>query len=169
MNQSRDLSLVLAVHPTSNGFGWVLFEGPNALVVWGIASAKDKRNATSMRRFETLLNQYQPSVLVLEQFEEGKARRGGRIQDLSRTMRGFAANRNIEVLVYSREEVGLQITGDAGSKRHAVARVVVKHFPLFRRRMPREREVWQSEDTRQCLFDAAALAMTHFAISRSDD
>jgi len=166
MNQSRSLGLVLAVHPTTNGFGWVLFEGPDSPVVWGIASAKDKRNATSMRRFEPLLNQYDPSVLVLEEFESGKARRGSRIQELLQTMSGFATNRDIEVAIYSREAVGLNIAGNASAKRHAVAKAVVECFPIFRPRIPRKRELWQSEDARQCLFDAAALAMTHFAITQ---
>lgn len=166
MNPSRSLGLVLAVHPTSKGFGWVLFEGPHSPVVWGIANAKRDRSATSMRRFEALLNQYQPAVVVLEEYSQDKSRRGNRIQELSQTMSGFARNRDIAVAVYSREVVGQQVTGDTSANRYAIAQAVCDLFGIFRLRMPNKRDLWQSEDARQCLFDAVALAMTHFAISR---
>ena len=102
MSARRNPGLVVAVHPTSRGFGWVVFEGPVAPVDWGIATAKVNRSATSMRRFEALLTQYQPSVVVLEDFEGDGARRGARIQDLARSMSGLADNRDIEVVVYTR-------------------------------------------------------------------
>ena len=166
MSFARSSELVLAVHPSTTGFGWVLFEGALAPVVWGIASTKDKRNSTAMRRFETLLNQYHPSVVVLETFRGENARRGARIQELAQTMSGFAANRDIEVAVYSREFVSSSVAGDARAKRHAVARAVVVALPIFRRHMPAKRQVWQSEDSRQCLFDAVALAMTHYEVTQ---
>lgn len=168
MSGQRSQGLVLAVHPTTTGFGWVVFEGALAPVVWGIASTKDKRNSTAMRRYETVLNQYHPSVVVLEAFKGENARRGARIQELAQTMSGFAANRDIEVAVYSREFVSRNIVGDARAKRHAVARAVVTVLPIFRRHMPPKREVWQSEDSRQCLFDAVALAITHYTVSQPD-
>ena len=166
MNPTYSHGLVLAVHPTSRGFGWVLFEGPHAPVVWGIASAKRNRNATSMRRFEALLNQYQPVVVVLEEFAQDKSRRGDRIQQLAKTMSGFARNRDIDVAVYSREAVGRRVAGDRQAKRHAIAEAVCEQFGIFRLRMPNKRDLWQSEDSRQSLFDAVALAMTHFGVSR---
>lgn len=166
MSARRNPGLVVAVHPTSRGFGWVVFEGPVAPVDWGIATAKVNRSATSMRRFEALLTQYQPSVVVLEDFEGDGARRGARIQDLARSMSGLAANRDIEVVVYTRELVGKRVVGDVRTTRHTIAEAVAEFIPIFRFRMPRARELWQSEDPRQCLFDAAALAMTHFSVSQ---
>jgi hypothetical protein len=166
MNPRRNPGLVFAVHPTSKGFGWVIFEDQNAPVGWGISSAKANRSATSMRRFQALLDQYHPSVLVLEAFKGSRTRRGPRIQDLAQTMSGFAANRDIDVVVYSRNFVSEQVAENPHATRHAIAKSVAGRIPIFRLRMPRERELWQSEDARQCLFDAAALAMTHFAVSR---
>jgi Holliday junction resolvasome RuvABC endonuclease subunit len=166
MNPDGTPGLVVAVHPTSKGFGWVVFEGPLAPVDWGIATAKVKRSATSMRKFTHLLNQYHPSVVVLEQFDGEHARRGARIQDLARSMMGSAANREIEVAVYSRELVGRHVAGDIHATRHAIAQAVSKCIPILRFRLPQARALWQSEDPRQCLFDAAALAITHFAVSR---
>ena len=75
MNVRHKQGLVLAIHPTSRGFGWVLFESPLTPVDWGLACVKVKRSDRSMARFEGLLNRYEPKVVVFEQFNERPARR----------------------------------------------------------------------------------------------
>jgi Holliday junction resolvasome RuvABC endonuclease subunit len=166
MNHTNRSGLVLAVHPTSRGFGWVLFEGPLVPVDWGIASAKINKSERSMARFKQLLDQYQPSVLVLEKFEEDNSNRGECIRTLAQTMRGFADNRDMDTPIYGREEVRATVTGNAKANRHAVARAVAQRLPILRNRLPEARKLWQSEDNRQCLFDAAALGITHDILTR---
>lgn len=166
MTSERSFGLVLAIHPTSRGFGWVLFEGPRAPVLWGNASAKFKRSATSMKRFAALLRLYEPSTLILEQYDGPTAHRSQRIQDLAQTMRGFAEGREIDVVLYTREVVGREVAGDPKATRHIVARATALKLPFFRRRLPHRRSSWQSEDERQSLFDALALALTHYNITR---
>jgi Holliday junction resolvasome RuvABC endonuclease subunit len=166
MNDRKLPGLALAVHPTSRGFGWVLFEGPIVPVDWGIASAKVNRSAQCMVRFKQLLDQYQPSALILEKFEESDSRRGERIRILGKTMRGFANNRDMDTLVYSREEVSVAVSGRTKASRHTVALAVAEQLPILRHRLPQARKLWQSEDNRQCLFDAAALGITHYTLTR---
>lgn len=165
MNDTKIPGLLLAIHPTSRGFGWVLFEGPLP-VDWGIASAKIDRSAKSMARFKQLLDQYQPSALILEKFEQSDSRRSERIRLLAQTMRGFANNHDMDTPVYSREEVSAALTGSTKASRHTVALAVAEQLPILRHRLPNARKLWQSEDNRQCLFDAAALGITHFRLTR---
>jgi len=162
----RRLGLVLAVHPASKGFGWALFEGPQQPVIWGNASAKFKRNATSMKRFSSLLAHYQPSVLVLEQFDADTSHHGARLRELAQTMKGFAQNRDIDVVVYPRALVGLKVAGDTKATRYAVAAAIGRRIPYFQSRLPQRRTVWKSEGERQSLFDALALGLTHFEVTR---
>jgi Holliday junction resolvasome RuvABC endonuclease subunit len=166
MSHSKPSGLILAIHPKSRGFGWVLFEGSLVPVDWGITRAKVNKSAQCMERFKQLLDQYEPSALVLEKFDGEDSRRGDRIRELAQTMRGFANNRDMDTLVYSRDEVSVAITGSAGASRHAIARVVAERLPTLRHRLPESRKVWQSEDNRQCLFDAAALGITHYVLTR---
>jgi len=63
--------LVLAAHPTTRGFGWILFDGPHSPVVWGTVSAKPTRPTRLMVRFERILKRYAPDTFVLEEFECG--------------------------------------------------------------------------------------------------
>ena len=166
MSRSKPSGLALAIHPTSRGFGWVLFEGPLVPVDWGIASAKVNKSAQCIKRFKQLLDQYLPSALVLEKFEEDNSNRGERIRELAQTMQGFANNRDMDTPVYGRKEVNAAVTGNAKVSRHAVALAVSERLPILRHRLPEARKLWQSEDNRQCLFDAAALGIAHHVLTQ---
>lgn len=159
--------LVLAVHPTSRGFGWVLFESALSPVDWGIASAKEGRNEKLLRRFERLLNRYEPSVLVLEEFEGNSARRVDRIQRLCRAMVHVGACRGMDTPVYSRVLIQTVFSSVGARTRYEIAEVIRQQVDALSHRMPRKRKPWVSEDPRQSLFDAAALAMAYFAMNRT--
>jgi len=157
--------LVFAVHPYTRGFGWVLFESPLAPADWGIFEAKKDRYARCLARIEQILDRYEPSVLVLEQFDRRPARRGARIKALCAAMLHLAANRGAETSVYNRAVIRTCFASVGARTRYEIAKVIALHVQALRRHLPPVRKAWQSEDSRQCLFDAAALAMTHFAVS----
>src|SRR5665213_3222568 len=131
MKHTKIPGLVLAIHPTSRGFGWVLFEGPLVPVDWGIASAKVNRSAQCMVRFKQLLDQYQPTTLILEMFDENESQRSERIRLLAQTMRGFANNRDMDTPIYSREEVNAAVATGTKATRHAVALAVAEQLPIL--------------------------------------
>jgi hypothetical protein len=164
MNVRHKQGLVLAVHPTSRGFGWVLFESPLVPVDWGLASVKAKRSARSLARFERLLDRYNPKVVVFEQFDEHPARRAKRIQELYREMIALAGGRGIYTPIYSRETIRECFERSGARTRHDIALSIAEQIEVFRRRLPRERKRWDGEDVRQSLFDAVALALTYFAV-----
>ena len=156
--------LVLAIHPTSRGFGWVLFESPLVPVDWGLASVKAKRSIQSLARFERLLDRYQPKVVVFEEFDEHPAQRANRIQELCRRMIALASGRGLYTLIYSRETIRECFESSGAKTRHDIALSIAEQIEVFRRRLPRERKRWDGEDVRQSLFDAVALALTYFAV-----
>jgi hypothetical protein len=165
MNARYKHGLVLAVHPTSRGFGWVLFESPLSPVDWGMASVKAKRSARSLARFERLLTRYEPKVVVFEQFSERPARRANRIRELCRRMIALAGSRGIYTPIYSRESIRDCFESSGAKTRRDIALSIAEQIEVFRRRLPRERKRWDSEDVRQSLFDAVALALTYFAVN----
>src|ERR1700739_4663181 len=158
--------LVLAIHPTSRGFGWALFENPMLPVDSGLASVKAKRRARSLARFERLLDRYEAKVVVFEQFEERPARRYERIQALCHQMIRLASERGIRTPIYTRDTVRECFEHSGTKTRHGIALSIADQIEIFRHRLPRERKRWgESEDVRQSLFDAVALALTHFAVT----
>jgi len=163
--KSHKQGLVLAIHPTSRGFGWALFENPLVPVDWGLASVKKRRSAHSLARFERLLDLYKPQVVVFEQFDEHPARRTNRIQALCRRMIALASSRGMDTPVYSRDTIRESFEATGAKTRRAIALSIAEQIKVIRDRLPRERKRWDSEDVRQSLFDAVALALTYFAIA----
>lgn len=161
---TRYKGLVLAVHPTSRGFGWVLFESPLSAVDWGIASAKQGRNARLLARFSRLLDRYEPAVVVLEEFESPSAR-AERIRMLCRSMVHLASCKGADTPVYRRNVVRTVFASVGAVSRYDIAQIIAQHIDAFSHRMPKKRKPWDSEDPRQSLFDAAALAITYFTVS----
>ena len=166
MSSSQKSGLVLAVFPTSRGFGWILFEGPMAPVNWGIASVKNNHSAWCMMRFGKLLDLYQPKAILFEVNVATEKAKSGRVAVLGQDMRGFAASRDIEIHLYSRAEIAAALLSDENASRRAVVELVADLLPILRDRLPSPRKPWQSEDGRRCLFDAAALGIAHYRLTR---
>lgn len=157
--------LVLAVHPTSRGFGWVLFEGPLAPFDWGLSKTPSDKNAKCLGRITRLIEQYQPGTLVLEAFERGASRRADRIQRLGRALVHLADNRGLEVRVLTRASIRLCFASIGAATRHEIALAVSNHIDAFRHHLPPVRKPWMSEDPRLGLFNAAAAGLSHYALT----
>src|SRR5665213_1010332 len=98
--------LTFAIHPITRGFGWVVFEGPFTPFDWGLVFARRDKNAACLRRVEIMLARFAPHTLVLEAFEgRASAPRSNRISRLCRAIVSLAADRGVEVIVYSRGDV----------------------------------------------------------------
>jgi hypothetical protein len=80
-------------------------------------------------------------------------------------MIALASSRGIYTPIYSRETIRECFERSGARTRHDIALSIAEQIEVFRRRLPRERKRWDSEDVRQSLFDAAALALTYFAVN----
>lgn len=155
--------LVLAVHPTLHGFGWVLFENTANPVAWAIVRNKHTHHERLLASFRRLLAHYEPAVLVLEVFDSGESRRSARIQSLCRAMLREAEVRKIERRVFERETIRAAFARFGAMTRSEIASVIAQRVDSFAHRLPPRRRIWNSQDARQSLFDAAALAVTYYA------
>ncbi|MEI9933207.1 MAG: hypothetical protein WDM89_22415 [Rhizomicrobium sp.] len=168
MKSLRLPGLVFAVHPTTNGFGWILFEQPDMPLDWGIATAKAGRKLRIVNRFERLLTRHDPDVLVMEVFEGSGSNRSERIQALCHTFIRSSAARGLDTQVYDREAVRDCLGLPMRASRHDVTTSIARRVADLSHRLPRKRNLWNAEDPRQSLFHAAALAFTHFATNGHD-
>jgi hypothetical protein len=161
MNISQLSGPVLAVHPTFSGFGWVVFEA-GALVDWGIASANQGRKLRLVDRFKRLLVRHEPAVLVIEA-HHGEHGRADRIRRLYRAFDRAASAGGAKVCVYDRKTIATLLGIPRQASRYDVALWVAERLVELSHRMPRPHAFGASEDPRQPLFSAAALALAHFA------
>ena len=151
---------VLAIAPSTRGFGFVLLEGLDTLIDWGVKSVKGDKNAQSLSKVEELVAHYRPDVLVLEDTSIKPFRRSARIRRLSQQIIALAATRMVSVALFSRERVRQVFFTDGRGTKRALSEILVQRFPEeLGSLLPPKRRAWMSEDSRMDIFDAVALAL----------
>jgi len=156
----KGVELVLAIFPSTKGFGYSVFEGPTSLVDWGVKVARgDRKNAQSLQRVRELVAFYRPDVLVLEDYDGRGSRRAKRIEQLIDAIAACAEKERVATASFSRAEVRDCFSLTA---KRQIAEAIARDFPELEPRLPPVRKIWMSEDARMNIFDAAALAMTFF-------
>src|SRR5437870_10899563 len=96
---------VLAIDPSSRGFGFAVLEGLNRLIDWGVKETKKNKNAKSLTLIDDLIDRYEPNVVVVEDYTGKGSRRCRRIQGLINDISKLASKRKIRVRSLSRAKV----------------------------------------------------------------
>ncbi len=150
---------VVSIYPTSHGFGFSVFEDTTRLD-WGHAQVRPAKGGKCLERIIELLAWYDPHIVVVEDTEWKKSRRGDRVklllQDVGRITHGTSTK-----LVHVPYDLVLK-TFTVGKKatKHDIAKTVILHYPELEFKLPAPRKIWMSEDERMSIFSASALAMT---------
>src|SRR5206468_1523364 len=143
---------VLAIDPSTRGFGFAVLEGPNRLIDWGVKETKVNRNTKSLKLVDELIERYQPSVIVVEDYEGKGSRRCRRIGQLINDISKLALKRKIRVRSFSRAKVKQAFFESGASTKYGIALAIAKRFPELAPRLPRFRKPWMSEDYRMSIF-----------------
>ena len=157
------LDRVLSFIPSARGLGYAIFEGPASPVDWGVSRIALAKRREVLDRVEVLVSWYRPDVLVVENFDGDRSVRRRLARNLSRDIESIGNAREIRVSSYSREMIRqcfsqlFQATTKA-----EIAEAIAKELPDLAHRRPPKRQLWSSQDARMSVFDAAALAVTHF-------
>src|SRR6266702_597925 len=101
---TKDIRM-LAVDPSTRGFGFAVLEGPNRLIDWGVKETKTNKNVKSLKLIDDLIDRYQPSVIVVEDYEGKGSHRCRRVRELIEDISKLAAKRQIKVRSFSRAKV----------------------------------------------------------------
>lgn len=161
MNQDK-YQVVLAVHPTARGMGWVIAISPLTFIDWGIIRAKGDKNATCLRRITELIETFSPAVIVIRHASGASRARVKRIQRLVTTVVQLARTRNIEIQMLAEKQVRSHFERFGAKTREEIAQFLASNIDALSSRIPPKRKPWMSEDARLGLFDAAAIAIAFF-------
>lgn len=157
---NRKIIRVLAIDPSSVGFGFAVLEEPTRLVDWGVTQVWSKSPRAFLSRLEALVDRYSPTLIVLEEVQNTKQRKRTS-QRLSLVGR-YAASRRIAVTKVSRADVRAAF-GNEPSK-HDIAVAIATMFPELASKLPPRRKLWTSEKERMNIFDALSFALTALAV-----
>jgi hypothetical protein len=153
--------LTFAFHPTARGFGWVAFEGPFTPFDWGI-SYSEGANAVALQRLDTMLKRLLPDTLVIESFDAPSSKRSERVVRLCKGAVALAADRGLEVAIYTRDQIRACFAHVGARTRYEIAAAVARHVDALSHNLPKARKAWECEPPRIAQFSAAALVLTHF-------
>src|ERR1041385_1190906 len=109
---------VLAVAPSTKGFGFCVLEGLETLVDWGVKSVKGDKNSQCVAKLEKMFAHYEPSVLVLEDHAAKGSRRSPRICMLGKEFAALAARHSVKVKLFSRDQVKRTFFADGAGTQH---------------------------------------------------
>lgn len=156
---------VFAIDPCPRGFGYVVLEGKEALVDWGLkipGSTPVDKNAWCLTQMERLIARVRPEVIVLENTAVKGSRRYLRVKKLIQQMLALASRRKLRTCKISRLEMRQVFAISGASTKHQMACTIAERFPEIAPRLPRPRKLWVGEAARMSIFNAAALAITYF-------
>lgn len=158
----RDTRRVIAIDPTSRGFGFAVFEGPDRLVDWSVVQIRKNKEDKCLQRMVDLIARYQPDVLVLEDPKGCGSRRCCRVQKLLGRVERLTDEGAILTRHFSRSKVRRAFSDSGATTKHEIAAEIARRFPELAPRLPRFRKPWMSEDDRMSIFDAASFGLTFF-------
>ena len=151
---------ILAIAPSTSGFGFAVLEEQEALVDWGTRIVNGDKNAKSVAKVEGLIAQYQPDALVLPDVWAKNSRRSPRIKELLGAIIDLAKARKLKVALFSPERVKRHLLVGGQGTKHALAESVAQRFEAeLGSCLPPKRSLWKSEARRMNIFEAVALAL----------
>ena len=166
MNHVSRHPLVLSIYPTTRGYAYVLFEGPESPYDWGVRDIRKRpKNDGTLESIRALVDRYHPDQIVIEDYAEKGSRRSVRIRTLYRMLLHFAETEHIEVSRIAKKDIRAVFEVAGARTKYEIAQVIARQIPAFTHRLPRLRKLWMNEDPRQGLFDAATLGVIFYKIA----
>ena len=152
---------VLAIAPVSKGLGFVFMRDRNTLVDWGTKTVvKKDKNKKSLAKVEKLIKRFQPDVLVLPE----NSRQRERIRKLVKSTMLLGQRHGLQMRLVSNQKLRNCFSDDEIGSKHSRATIIANRFQeQIGDLLPPERQTWMSENHFMPMFDAAALALAHFA------
>jgi len=148
---------ILAVDPTSKGFGFVVFEGKDKLVDWGLREARGDKKENSLRGISILIDLYKPGLILLEDVRHG-SRRCERVQKLILDIKKLAKNGGMATREINKEELRKTFSPLGANTKDAIAKLMAEHFPDLAPHLPPPRPKWKSQNPMIAIFMAAAMS-----------
>lgn len=163
MNANPSGIRVLAIDPTTRGFGFVVVEGADRLVDWGLRDIREDKEQRTVEKLDGLLSLYAPSLLVVEDVDDPSSRRSPRVRNMVRLLGGMAVQRGVEIRPVAPAKVRACFARSGATTKYQITGALCDRFPELVWYRPPRRRLWMSEDERMAIFDAASLVATFLA------
>jgi Holliday junction resolvasome RuvABC endonuclease subunit len=152
---------IMAITPSSRGFGFAVLDTPQTLVEWRSTAIKGKnKNTEALSKAEKVLAHHMPDILILQDHSVASSRRSKRVKALNKRIIACAGARKVKVKLFTHEQIRQTFFGEVKGTKQALAEILAKRFPEeLEHLLPPTRRAWMSEDARMDTFDAVALVL----------
>jgi hypothetical protein len=154
---------VMAMDLRSRRFSYVVFEGPHTLLDWGTRTYSLGDRSLIEERLSGLQSMFAPSTILVRKPAELHRIRQTMIRPSFHVLKIFARRVLITVRLIDDSALRGFFSSDAKVNKYDMARMVAERLPELSWRLPPKRKPWQTEPTRQSIFDAASLGVFYFA------
>jgi hypothetical protein len=159
---------VLSLDLRARRFGYVVFEGPHALLDWGTRTHAEGERSLLEHRLNSLRSMFAPSIILVRKTRETHQVGQSIIRHPLHAIKTFAKRVVVAVRVIDGSSIRKFFSKDAKVNKQDVARMVANQFPELSWRLPPKRKPWETEPARQSIFDAASLGVFYFAQETRD-
>lgn len=157
--------IVFAVYPNANGFGFVYMENARKLIDYGSVRVNPISNGKIMGRIKRSLEYLRPSIVVVQEPDGLSSRTGSRVSRLVKRIAEFAANDNLKVVQYSRDQIREVFEQFGAVTKYEISQILLTEFKELETKSPKKRTLWASEDRNMAIFDALSLAITWYYLN----
>jgi len=157
---------VLALDVRPRSFGYVVFEGPDRLLDWGVRSFRKGVNSVRVplaTKIAALMEEFDPAIVVTKEAPSRKKVNRAKSRRILDVIRHKASICGIQTRVFKRRTVKNLFGGQVRLTKYQIATALAERFAELAPILPPKRKPWQSEDYRMSIFDAAALGVAYFA------
>lgn len=158
-------NVVLAVYPNTRGFGYAFFETATEPQDCGMVSIMPICNGKSLNRIKKFISHYEPTLVVLQDVTAVTTRRAQRVKSLVDSIIQYCKEVNLPTVEYSKEQIKFVFEQFNANTKHDIAKLITGWLPQFKNKLPKLRKPWMCEDYHMGMFDAIALALTHFYLT----
>jgi hypothetical protein len=158
----------LAIHPTTYGLGYALFEGAFRLLDWGTYRAKRDKNQNCFLFLGVLIRRYEPHVVLFEDRGPRERQRSERIRHFIRAATIYFRRYGITAKRVSRRRMQTFFEGQGATTKQEIAIRITELFPELSQDLPPKRKAWMPEHPRMGTFEALAIALTYFGTRDSN-
>jgi len=155
----------LALFPHGKGFGYAFFTSPLEPKQSGVVTIKPIDNGRCMRRIDTMVETYQPTLILLPTPDGKHNRKRKRVQELLQDITTYAKRVDIPVKTYFREQIRMVFEQFEARSKLEIAEKICVWMADLEKYQPMYRKNYMPEDYYQSMFDAISLFITHMHIT----
>lgn len=168
----QDTIRIMALALVSRGVGVAVMDQSGNAVDWRVKEIHEppkRKNARCVFETNKLIEGYRPQILVLEDPHAPGAKKRKRTTELFEALKELAIDSGVGVVAYGPRELRATFELARGANKDQLAAAVAKHLPILRRRLPKPRRLWESEQYVMPIFIAFALTLTHVSRAQRKD